>query len=95
MNPARYHISQGLESCRKAAAIIIYVILLCAKATHIHLNPLYNKERYHTSVLTGVAWVEELLEGHEDRIYHELGMQKDVFLKSIEELRVAGMTVSC
>jgi hypothetical protein len=44
------------------------------------------------------AWVEELLEGHEYRIYHELGMQKNVFLKFTEELRVAGMTdltISC
>jgi hypothetical protein len=95
MNPARYHISQGPESCRKAAAIIIYVILLCAEATCIHLDPLYNKKSHHTSALTGVAWVEELLEGHENRIYHELVMQKNVFLKFIEELRMAGMTDSC
>ena len=35
---------------------------------------------YHTSILTGQGWVEELLDGHPERICCELGMHKETFL---------------
>ncbi|KAH8798560.1 hypothetical protein DL96DRAFT_1449562, partial [Flagelloscypha sp. PMI_526] len=35
---------------------------------------------YHTSKLTGQAWVEELIHGHPERIHSELGMHVHVFL---------------
>ena len=41
---------------------------------------------YHTSLLTGEMWVQELLNGHLDRIRNELGVQKHVFCKLIDEL---------
>ena len=43
-------------------------------ATH-----LYNKTPYHTSVLTGANWVAELLHGHPERIWCELGVHEHVF----------------
>lgn len=33
----------------------------------------------HTSSLTGQQWCDELLAGHDDRFYNELGMHKHVF----------------
>ena len=48
------------------------------------------KEPYHTSILSGEGWVQELLEGHPKRIRHELGVSKDVFLALIGELREMG-----
>jgi hypothetical protein len=39
--------------------------------------PLYDKEAYHTSALSGADWVLELLEGHPGRC--ELGVSKEVF----------------
>ena len=45
---------------------------------------------YHTSILTGPMWVLELLNGHPDRICSELGVQKHVFRKLIEELSSHG-----
>jgi hypothetical protein len=46
---------------------------------------------YHTSVLTGQAWVLELLNGHPERIRTELGVHKHVFLALVQELRGLGM----
>jgi hypothetical protein len=48
------------------------------------------KEPYHTSILSGYAWVQELLHGHPERIRTELGVHKEVFLALIEELRSMG-----
>jgi DNA-binding NarL/FixJ family response regulator len=45
---------------------------------------------YHTSALSGQAWVDELLEGHPDRIKNELGMRKEVFRSLLVALCQAG-----
>ena len=48
------------------------------------------KEPYHTSILSGYAWVQELLHGHPERIRMELGVHKEVFLALVEELQSMG-----
>jgi hypothetical protein len=48
------------------------------------------KEPYHTSILSGYAWVQELLHGHPERIRTELGVHKEIFYALIEELRSMG-----
>ena len=45
---------------------------------------------YHTSILTGQGWVTELLEGHPERIWNELGVHKTVFRILVAELQNAG-----
>lgn len=40
----------------------------------------------HTSILTGQRWLNELLEGHGDRIHEQLGVSKHVFRKLHDEL---------
>jgi hypothetical protein len=67
-----------------AAAYIINVIGI---ANMLYASPLYWKQEYHTSKLTGAEWVEELIYGHPDRIWTELGMNVHVFLILVEELR--------
>ena len=52
------------------------------------------REPYHTSALTGEAWVVELLTGHPDRIRCELGVRHHVFAKLISDLRELGYTNS-
>lgn len=49
---------------------------------------------YHTSILTGMGWVQELLQGHPERIRTELGVHKHIFLVLITELRAVGHTDS-
>jgi hypothetical protein len=48
------------------------------------------KEPYHTSILSGYAWLQELLHGHPDRICTELGVHKEVFHALIRELQSMG-----
>jgi len=54
----------------------------------------YTKELYHTSILTGEAWVAELLAGHPERIRCELGVHHHVFAALIFELRQMGYSSS-
>ena len=44
------------------------------------------KEPYHTSILSGYAWLQELLHGHPERIHTELGVHKVVFHALIRKL---------
>ena len=46
----------------------------------------YMKEPYHTSILSGYAWLQVLLQGHSECIHTELGVHKDVFHALIREL---------
>jgi hypothetical protein len=48
------------------------------------------KEPYHKSILSGYAWLQELLHGHPERICTELGLHKEAFLALIQELRSMG-----
>ena len=50
----------------------------------------YMKEPYHTSILSGYAWLQELLHGHPERIHTELGVHKEVFHALIRELQSMG-----
>jgi hypothetical protein len=45
---------------------------------------------YHTSALSGEAWVLELIAGHPERMRCELGMHKHVFAELITELHSLG-----
>lgn len=47
-------------------------------------------EPYHTSILSGQMWVDELLDGHPDRIRCELGLRKEDFRELIHVLRSFG-----
>lgn len=68
-----------------AAAYFINVVGI---ATQLYASPLYWKQPYHTSKLSGAEWVKELINGHHDRIWTELGMRVHVFLAFVHELRV-------
>ncbi|KAJ3744535.1 hypothetical protein EV360DRAFT_12124, partial [Lentinula raphanica] len=45
---------------------------------------------YHTSILTGQEWVNELIRGHPERIHTELGVHLHVFAQLIVHLRQMG-----
>ena len=44
------------------------------------------KEPYHTSILSGYAWVQELLHGHPERIRTELGVHKDALIRELRSM---------
>jgi hypothetical protein len=80
----------GLEM-QEAASVFGSVI---TSAAYAYAAPLYNKEPYHTSILTGESWLQELLNGHLDRIQCELSVQKPIFLSLIQSLRHYGFSNS-
>ena len=67
---ARYAMRQQLH--RFTALFVSMIIAAAATA----LQSLYPNDPvpYHTSVLTGEAWVSELMKGHPKRIHCELGV---------------------
>ena len=60
----------------------------------LYAEPNYWKQPYHTSALSGEAWVNELIYGHPDHIYTELGMRLDVFLTFVATLQLMGELVT-
>ena len=77
---------QKYRSC--AAAIFVNVTVTAAI---LAVTPLVNKRPYHTSILSGEGWVQELITGHPEHMKTELGMQPHVFFLLVKELYSAGM----
>ncbi|EJD49865.1 hypothetical protein AURDEDRAFT_26797, partial [Auricularia subglabra TFB-10046 SS5] len=65
-------------------------VLMFQTAITLYASPSYWAQPYHTSKLSGQAWVDELINGHPDRIYTELGVRLHIFLRLLVELRVLG-----
>jgi hypothetical protein len=64
-------------------------------AAVLYQEPNYWKQGYHTSALSGEAWVNELIHGHPDRIFCELGMRLHVFMAFVANLQLlGGLTIS-
>ena len=72
----------------------IYLLMKVAQAIVEYATPFYEKIPYHTSALSGQAWVLELLNGHPKRIRCELGVHKPVFYSLIEQLSTMGLEPS-
>ena len=70
--------------------LIITIVQLLSEAIIAYTSGLYNRQEYHTSALSGYAWVLELLAGHPDRIRCELGVSHQVFETLIHTLRSLG-----
>ena len=76
--------------CVVVACLAATVISSLRAAVNTYKKVYYDKTPYHTSVLSGVGWLEELRTGHPERIKTELGMSKDVFAALIAVLRELG-----
>ncbi|KAI0038021.1 hypothetical protein FA95DRAFT_1450074, partial [Auriscalpium vulgare] len=44
----------------------------------------------HTSILTGLGWMRELMAGHPESFYDAFGMTKPVFRQLVHELQLYG-----
>jgi hypothetical protein len=75
----------------RASAIAVNIAV---QATIIYSASHYDRIPYHTSALTGAAWVTELMNGHPERIRCELGVHLHVFKIIIEYLKIIGHTNS-
>jgi hypothetical protein len=79
------------ETREDLALLLLCLFLICIDANKEELAHIADPQPYHTSALTGAAWVNELVNGHPDRIYHELGMRSEVFLEFVSKLRSVGL----
>jgi hypothetical protein len=76
-------------SRRRRRRVALLVTAIIASATEI-ISSLFDKQEYHTSILSGQAWVLELLNGHPSRIRCELGVSHHVFGLLLSNLREMG-----
>lgn len=75
-------------SYEEQLVITILVVLACSIAATSERIP------YHVSILSGQAWMLELLDGHPARIHNALGLHRKTFLELVETLRSMGYTDS-
>jgi hypothetical protein len=81
-NPSLAHWHRHQWIIRYAALIVSIIV----SATANILQSLYVREPYHTSALSGEAWLLELLCGHPNWIRTELGVSLEVFSNLVQEL---------
>ena len=89
MDEENYRAARQLAMRHLRNYICLFVAILLTGTSSLLLS-LYEREPYHTSILTGQGWVMELLEGHPERIRCELGVRRHVFVALIEELQSLG-----
>jgi hypothetical protein len=68
--------------------ILVYVVFPTIERIFIMMNKV--PQPYHTSILSGEAWVQELLYGHPECIRTELGMHEPIFRKLVLILHQLG-----
>ena len=73
---------------RKGCVGLATALVTGALAMHLYVS--LCKTPMHTSKLTGLAWVKELLAGHPRRFYNMMGMAKHVFWRLLRELQIYG-----
>jgi len=68
-------------------AVTVLVAILGARTAVEYATTYLIKESMYDSILTGSAWVQELLNGHATRFHEALGMAKPTFLHLCRELQ--------
>jgi hypothetical protein len=73
---------------QRVLTVTAYFIQIISVAAVLYQQSNYWQQAYHTSALSGEAWVNELIHGHPDRIFNELGMRLHVFMSFCAHLRL-------
>jgi hypothetical protein len=74
--------------------LITCIVVQVSTLYHSLFGTPQEKIPYHTSTLTGQAWVLELMTGHPDRIWHNLGVNLEVFEELLQVLQENGFARS-
>ncbi|KAF7288196.1 DDE Tnp4 domain-containing protein [Mycena chlorophos] len=76
-----------MQELQDTASIVVHLVTCVAV---LYSSNAYWSQPYHTSKLTGIAWVHELMGGHSERIHNEFGVHLHVFVSLLIELRSMG-----
>ena len=71
-----------------------FIINTVITAVLAYAAPLYSKQPYHSCRFKGLDWVHDLMEGHPERIRHELGVHLPVFNMLLHILEKIGYSDS-
>ena len=82
---------QELHQRRLAILSLGTAVIAACQAVIELVAPTIERTPYHTSILSGEAWVQELLAGHPNRIHNELGVYRQTFLALVQTLQEIGI----
>jgi hypothetical protein len=85
--PLHTVIQQHIQQWHQSAAAVVHLV---QTAIALYTSSEYWSQPYHTSKLSGKEWVWELIQGHPNCIYTELGVHLYVFIALVIELRGMG-----
>jgi hypothetical protein len=85
---------QEIQRRRLALLSSATAVFTACQAVIDLLTPVINRTPYHTSILSGEEWVQELLSGHPRRIRTELGVYRQTFLTLVRTLQDIGIRSS-
>lgn len=87
-------VSLGTKRKHRRRLLALLVAIAGGVVTN-YMAPLLFPTPMNTSVLTGMGWLRELLNGHPTRFYDAFAMPKQVFQKLVAELKLyAGLKSS-
>jgi hypothetical protein len=86
-----HRLQQIISVFQKLMVSAAGVVDIAVDAYNSYTQAHYDKEPYHTSALSGIAWVNELLAGHPERVRCELGVHRHVFIILLNVLRESGI----
>ena len=82
-----------IQQCILQYTVLLLSLIICAIMAVLESTQVIGRkdaEPYHTSVLTGEAWIIELLVGHPELIQCELGLHAHIFAQLVSELQDIG-----
>ena len=85
--PARTMSTYLQQRRKRKKQLLAAVVAIAGAAVILDMLPYMYKVPQNTSVLTGHAWIRELLAGHLRRFHNMLGMSKHVFCTLANELQ--------
>ena len=77
--------------------VVLAIVQMAGVLGHLTYETLLSHQHtpYHTSALSGEAWVQELLSGHPECIQNELGVYWGTFVILIKAFKMLGIQSLC
>ena len=81
----------------KRWAVVLAIVQMAGILGCLTYETLLSRQHtpYHTSALSGEAWVQELLSGHPEHIWNELSVYQGTFVILVKAFQMLGIQLSC